>query len=82
MIPVSGFCTTAWCMMAVDLVMLTAPDGKYLAVAPSQIVALRGPVPDGHGHFHGSVHCVVYTADGKFLGVTETCAQVARKLGW
>lgn len=65
-------------MTTIDLVMLTAPDGKYLSVHPSQVVALRGSA--GHGTLHQGVHCVVFTADGKFLSVVETCPEVDRKL--
>jgi hypothetical protein len=66
-------------VLAVDLLLLTAPDGKYLAVAPSQVVALRGP-SSGAAVLHPGVHCAVFTADGKFISVVETCAEVARKL--
>lgn len=62
----------------IDLVMLTAPDGKYLSVVPRNVVALRGSA--GHGTLHERVHCVVFTVDGKFLSVVETCEEVDRKL--
>lgn len=64
--------------MTIDLVTLTAPDGKYLSVQPSQVVALRGK---GEGELmHHGVRCLVFTADGKFLSVVETCPEVDRKL--
>lgn len=64
--------------MPIDLVTLTAPDGKYLSVQPSHVVALRGS--GGHGTLHQGVRCVVFTADGKFLSVVETCDEVDHKL--
>lgn len=67
-------------MAVIDLVTLTSPDGKYLAVAPANIVALRGRAPGDHGLLHGGVHCVVYTSDGKFLSVVESCNEVRSKI--
>ena len=67
-------------MALADFVVLTAPDGKYLAVQPSAVVVLRGRAAEDHGAFHHGVHCVVYTLDGKFLSVVETCEEVDRKL--
>lgn len=65
-------------MTTIDLVMLTAPDGKYLSVVPAQVVALRGK---GEGELmHHGVHCLVFTADGKFLSVVEKCEEVDHKL--
>ena len=64
--------------MAIDLVMLTAPDGKYLAVHSSEVVALRGK--GSAQMMHEGVRCLVFTADGKFLSVVETCAEVRQKL--
>lgn len=65
-------------LMSVDFVLLTAPDGKYLSVEPTQVVALRGSA--GHGTMHEGVHCVVFTVDGKFLSVVESCAEVEQRL--
>lgn len=60
--------------------MLTAPDGKFLAVAPANVVALRGRAPGVHdGLIHHGVHCVVHTCDGKFISVVETCRDVRAK---
>jgi hypothetical protein len=67
-------------VLAVDLLLLTAPDGKYLSVAPSQVVALRGAATKPEGTLHKGVRCVVFTVDGKFLSVVETCPEVSRKL--
>jgi hypothetical protein len=67
-------------VLALDLLLLTAPDGKYLAVVPEQVVALRGPANNGRAQLHESVHCVVFTVDGKFLSVVETCQEVSRRL--
>ena len=64
----------------VDLMVLTAPDGQYLSVAPSQIVALRGKSGAPKGLIHAGVNCLVYTVDGKFLSVVEHCEDVAGKL--
>jgi hypothetical protein len=67
-------------VLAVDLLLLTAPDGKYLAVVPEQVVALRGKADNSTNTLHKGVRCVVFTVDGKFLSVVETCPEVSRRL--
>jgi len=64
--------------MAVDFVILTSPDGKYLSVQPSQVVAITERRPTGV--LTENVNCVLFTVDGKFYSVVETCNEVDRKL--
>jgi hypothetical protein len=63
--------------MAVNLIKLTGPDDQLIEINPSQIVGLRTPRKgsDDH-HFHASVKCLVFTADGKFNAVVESCTEV------
>jgi hypothetical protein len=56
------------------LIALTEPGGHPIDVNPSDIVSLRPP--RGQGHFTGGANCLITTADGKFISVTEDCAKV------
>jgi hypothetical protein len=65
-------------LLALTLIELTAPDGHLLELNADEIVTLRVPRPSEQ-HLHANVHCIVYTVDGKFVGVTETCDAIAKK---
>jgi len=60
-------------------IQLTGPDGQRIDLNPNQYVTTREPrVGD---HFGKDVRCLINTTDGKFVTVTETCAEVRRRLG-
>lgn len=68
-------------LVAVQLVLLHAPDGTDIVVNPQEVVSMRGPraeVKEGEKHFAEGVNCMINTSDGKFLSVRETCADVMR----
>ena len=65
---------------ALRLVVLHGPDGHVVEINPEEVVTLREPRGQEHGHFHSNIKCLVFTADGKYLGVTESCATVEHKL--
>ena len=58
-------------------VLLTGPGGQVIAVNPTEIVSLREPRGD---NFDKDVHCLIHTADGKFIAVIETCEVVRGKI--
>jgi uncharacterized protein YlzI (FlbEa/FlbD family) len=60
------------------MIVLTGPDGQALKINPKAIVSLRAP--RGTDHLNKDVHCLVFTSDGKYVGVQETCEQVNNKL--
>lgn len=60
------------------LVTLTGPGGQTIDVNPAEIVSLREP--RGDSHFDKDVHCLIHTADGKFISVIESCAAVRDKI--
>jgi hypothetical protein len=60
------------------LIVLTGPDGQAIKVNPKSVVSLRAP--RSGEHFNKDVHCVVFTSDGKYIGVQESCDQVNSKL--
>jgi hypothetical protein len=57
---------------------LTGPGGQTIEVNPSHIVSSR--VPRGNEHFHADIHCLLHTADGKLITVTETCDVVRERM--
>jgi hypothetical protein len=64
--------------VAVLFVILTAPTGQPIEVNPKAVVAMREP--RGSEHFHKSARCLLSTSDGKWVTVTESCAQVKKLL--
>lgn len=59
------------------LLELTGPEGQHIDLNRDSIATLR--VPRGSEHFGKDVHCLVFTQDGKFIGVQEDCTTVARR---
>lgn len=57
-----------------EFIELTAPGGLKLEINIGEIVAIR--VPRHSEHFAPGGHCIVYTADGKYLVVAETCERI------
>ena len=57
----------------VILIRLHGPNGQVIYINPVQVVSVRPPrVPD---HVTPDIHCLLHTADGKFIAVSETCEQ-------
>jgi hypothetical protein len=65
-------------LLATALIALTGPDGQAIDINPAEIVSLRDAGGEKDG-LHSSVHCQINTADGKYIGVVETCATVREK---
>ena len=53
---------------------LTAPSGNKIYLNPIDIVSVR--TPQVSGVFDKKVNCVIFTLDGQFIGVMETCDRV------
>jgi hypothetical protein len=61
--------------IAFHLIKLTGPDNQEIEVNPDEVVMLREKRELEH-HFHKNISCLVFTTDGKFVGVLETCDEV------
>ena len=61
------------------MVELHGPGGQVFHVNPDEVVSLRSELAKREGHYSLDIHCLVNTADGKFLGEIEKCSEV-RKL--
>jgi hypothetical protein len=66
-------------LVAFHLVRFTGPDNQLIEINPDEVVAIRTP-RDSEQHFHQKVACLIFTSDGKFVGVIETCEEVNRRL--
>ena len=54
------------------LIKLDAPDRQTIYINPQQIVSVRAP----RSHidaFGPNVHCLIHTADGKYIAVIQPC---------
>jgi hypothetical protein len=60
------------------LILLTGAGGHHVHINPAAVTSLRDArAPD---HTHQTARCLVFTRDGKFIGVAEDCATVAAKM--
>jgi hypothetical protein len=55
---------------------LHGPDGQPIDINSTEIVAIRAP--RGTDHVHRDIKCLVFTTDGKFTAVQETCEGVQK----
>jgi hypothetical protein len=63
------------------LILLTGPDHQVVLINPDEVVSLREPRgTDQSTHFAKGIACLIFTADGKYTAVIETCAAVRQKL--
>jgi len=65
---------------ATHLIILHGPDGQIIAVNPLEVITVRTPRGEIQKHFHSSTKCLVFTADGKFVAVTEECQVVRERI--
>jgi hypothetical protein len=66
---------------AIVLAALNGPEGQTIFVNPAEIVSIREPRDSQTEHFAAGIHCVLQTADGKLINVTDECNAVRHKLG-
>jgi hypothetical protein len=65
-------------LAVLHLVILTGPDGQVIQVNPDTVITVRPP--RGNEHFHPEIKCLIHTADGKIVTVTEDCDTVRERL--
>jgi hypothetical protein len=66
-------------VLLLQLIGVHGADGQGVGINIDQIASIREP--RGEGHFDKDIKCLVFMADGKFLGVIESCPEVAEKIG-
>lgn len=72
-------------ILALQLVGFTSLSGEPIYVNPEQVVSVRREPAQRQGHLPAHAHCILHTADGKFVVVQENCDVVERALqqnGW
>lgn len=57
------------------IIVLHSLTGYEVHVNPRQVTSMREPEND-HKHFVEGAQCLINLADGKFVTVKETCAEV------
>lgn len=62
------------------MLLLHAPDGHEIRLAPDQVTTMKMPRDGEGGHISKAVHCLINTTDGKFISVVETCDDVQRMI--
>ena len=62
----------------IEFLLLDGPGGQYIAINPAEIVSVR--TPRASDHMAKDVHCIVFTVDGKYTGVTQTCVETRQKI--
>jgi hypothetical protein len=65
-------------VVALLLIPLIGPDEQTIWVNPAEVVSIR--TPRGTGDLHEDIQCVLTTADGKFISLTDLCSVVSQKL--
>ena len=64
---------------AVVILILHSPSGAEISVNADKIVSMRDGERKGE-HVANTLGCVINTNDGKFISVTETCAEVRGRI--
>jgi hypothetical protein len=63
------------------LLLLHGPTGREIRLNPRTVTSLHAPMTPGHNQaITEGANCLINTADGKFIAVIETCAEVARMI--
>ena len=62
-------------LFVLHLITVTGGNGEIIAINPAEIASVRVPGPVKE-HFHKSVKCLIFTADGKFITAQETCEKI------
>jgi hypothetical protein len=63
--------------IAVQMIVLHSVEGHEVTISSRQVTSLRASKPDHPNTLlTGAVNCVIGLADGKFVTVIESCADV------
>jgi hypothetical protein len=62
----------------IEMLLFTGPSGQYVAVNPTEVASIRSP--RGTDHVSRELHCLIFTVDGKFVGVVDPCVKVRQRI--
>jgi hypothetical protein len=65
--------------IVIHLILLHGLHGHVLYINPDEVVAIRSPTQQSL--LKEGVKCAIFTTDGKFVSVIETCNEVNRLIG-
>jgi len=64
-------------IIAAQYIVLKTPDGRTVHVNPKQVVSTSQSTGK---LLSENVRCVIYTTDGRFISVVETCEDIKARL--
>src|SRR5215203_4747883 len=68
--------------LVIALLLLHGPNGREIRVNSRSVTTLHASVPGQPNKvIAAGVGCLIYTSDGKFVSVVETCEAVSRMIG-
>lgn len=59
----------------IAFILVHSPSGQQIEIQTREIVSLRQPHKSA-GHFAPGTKCLIFTVDGKFVSVVETCMEI------
>lgn len=65
-------------LVVMGLLILHGPDGREITINPESITSMFKPAKGGLGH--EQANCIVNLTDGKFVSVTEKCADIEKSI--
>ena len=69
-------------VVAIALVQLTGPDGhQRIDINPDEVTSVRETHSAREGLLTHGTRCVIVMTSGKFVAVSNDCADVRRKVG-
>lgn len=65
-------------LFALQFIVLQTSDGRTVEINPQLIVSIRAP--RAGDHFAEGTKCLIFTNDGKFISVRNSCDEVREAL--
>ena len=67
-------------MMIFVILVLTGVSGNEITLNTNEITIMRDATNDDGKHVADGVGCMIHTTDGKFTTVTQTCAEIRKRI--
>jgi len=72
----------AFVLVALHFITVHAPDGQEMELNIAEISSIRKPQEQAtdQSHFAKGTNCIMVMTNGKFIGTTETCTEVIKRI--
>ena len=67
-------------LLALHFITLHGPHKGLVFLNPEAITAMRTPRTPHEANFPPEIKCLVFTGDGKFASVIETCSEIQKMI--